>query len=273
LVFVPVAASHQIANLRLEWQAALAFLALSFCASALYIVNDLMDLQADRLHPHKRRRPLASGALDVNAGLALAILLIVASAVCAWFLPLQAQLLLLVYAAASLTYSLRLKRLLFVDVVSLALFYVLRVLYGGAATGIKISVWTLAFSLFLFTSLATMKRLTELRRVNTRVAGTPEYRGYRDEDATQLSSLASAAGYVGVLVLALYINSPEVQLLYHHPQGLWLLCPILIYWISRLTLIANRGHLDDDPVAFALKDRATWVAGVVSVIVIFLSTR
>jgi 4-hydroxybenzoate polyprenyltransferase len=272
LVFVPVVLAHQIANLGAMWHALLAFLALSFAASALYIVNDLLDLQADRLHPSKRRRPLASGAVSVEAGLGLGALMVAAATAMAFLLPPPARLLLAAYAASSLTYSLKLKRMLFLDVVSLSLLYALRVLYGGSATGIEISVWTLAFSLFLFTSLACVKRLAELRKVNPVVGGTQEYRGYMAADAIQLSSLASAAGSVAVLVLALYINSPEVGLLYHHARALWLLCPIFIYWIGRLTLIANRGHLDDDPVTFALKDRATWVVGVVAAVVLAVST-
>jgi 4-hydroxybenzoate polyprenyltransferase len=272
LVFVPILLAHRIGNPLVMGQALIAFLTLSLCASALYIVNDLLDLQADRLHPNKRRRPLASGEVTIEAGLGIGALLAIVAAGLAMFLPLQGRFLLAGYAGASLVYSLKLKRMLFLDVVSLALLYAVRVLYGGSATGIRISAWTLVFSLFLFTSLATVKRLAELRRVNAIAAGTQEYRGYKEVDVNQLSSLAAAGGYVAVLVLALYINSPEVELLYRHPQGLWLLCPILIYWISRLTLIANRGHLDDDPVAFALKDRATWFAGLLAAIVLVLST-
>jgi len=272
LVLLPLLASHQITNLRLAAWAMVAFLALSFCASALYVVNDLLDLQADRLHPTKRHRPLAAGSLSIPAGMILAATMAAAACALSWSLPVEARLLLLGYAVASLLYSLKLKQMLFVDVVSLAVFYTFRVVYGGAVTGIKISVWTLAFSLFLFASLATVKRLTELRRAAADNALMLRYRAYRPEDANHLSSLAAAAGYVSVLVLALYINSPEVQLLYHRPQGLWLLCPVLIYWISRLTLIANRGELDDDPVNFALKDFATWITGILSGIIILLST-
>lgn len=272
LVFVPVLLGHQIGNMAIIWEAIKAFLALSLAASALYIVNDLLDLQADRLHPAKRHRPLASGAVSLAAGFALAAFMAIAAAVLGCFLPPAGRLLLAVYAAASLLYSLKLKRMLFLDVVSLSLLYALRVLYGGSATGISISVWTLAFSLFLFTSLASIKRLAELRKINPVIAKIQEYRGYVGADANQLSSLASAAGCVAVLVLALYINSPEVGLLYHHPQGLWLLCPILIYWIGRLSLIANRGHLDDDPVTFALTDRATQVVGAVAAVILALST-
>jgi HAD superfamily hydrolase (TIGR01549 family) len=272
LVFVPVLLAHQLWNPLVMRHALLAFLGLSFCASALYVVNDLLDLQADRLHPTKRRRPLASGQVGLGAGLGLGVLVGVTAIGIGVTLPVQSSILLSAYAAASLLYSLRLKRMLFLDVVSLALLYALRVLYGGSATGIKISVWTLAFSLFLFASLATVKRLAELRRVNLAESGLQGFRGYRECDVNQLSSLASAAGYAAVLVLALYINSPEVQLLYRHPQGLWLLCPILIYWISRCTLIANRGDLEDDPVAFALKDRATWAVGLLAAAVLLLST-
>ena len=269
LVLVPVLLAHQLRDPRVLFHALIAFVALSFCASALYIANDLLDLQADRLHPVKRNRPLAAGRVSVPAGMALSLVLLFAAAGLAMSLPIAARLLLLCYGASSLTYSLFFKRLLFVDVVCLAMLYALRVLYGGSATGISISVWTLAFSLFLFTSLAAVKRVAELRRVRP---GNFSYRGYREEDVSQLASLASAGGYVAVLVLALYINSPEVKLLYRAPQVLWLLCPILIYWISRITLIANRGHLDDDPVSFALRDRATWVAGVIAGLVLLLST-
>ncbi len=272
LVFIPAVLSHEVRNPRVMLGSLLAFLALCFCASALYIVNDLLDIQADRQHPRKRLRPLASGEVSIAQGLGLGLVLLAAASALCLFLPEQTGRWLAVYAAGSLAYSLRLKRILFMDVVCLALLYVTRVLYGGAATSINISIWTIAFSLFLFTSLATMKRLAELRRIDVSAARTEEYRGYKSIDVTQLASLTSAAGYVAVLVLALYINSPEVSLLYQQPRGLWFLCPLLIYWLSRLGIIANRGHLDDDPVAFALKDRATWFVGFLALIVLVLST-
>jgi 4-hydroxybenzoate polyprenyltransferase len=271
LVFLPVVLAHQIRNPLVMTKAFIAFLAWSLCASALYIINDLLDLQADRLHPRKRARPFASGAVSPQAGISIAFLAGLGASLLALLLPGPGRVLLAGYALSSLCYSLKLKRLLFIDVVTLALFYTLRVLYGGAVTEIRISVWTLAFAIFLFTSLATVKRLTELRKANSTGGNPSDYRGYKAADATQLSSLASSAGYVAVLVLALYINSPEVNVLYRHPQGLWLLCPALIYWISRLTLIANRGQLDDDPVSFALKDRATLAVGAGAAIVILLS--
>jgi len=273
LVFVPAVLAHQAANLRVMGNSFLAFLAVCCCASALYIVNDLLDLQADRQHPRKRKRPLASGEVSVVAGLSLSLVLLLLAACLCVFLPLQATFGLLAYAAGSLTYSLKLKRILFMDVVCLSLLYVIRVIYGGGATHIHISIWTLAFSLFLFASLATLKRLGELRRLDINAAQVEEYRGYKAIDATQLSSLASAGGYVSVLVLTLYISSPEVLLLYKFPQALWCLCPLMIYWLSRLGILANRGDLDDDPVAFALKDRATWVVGGLSAIILVVGAK
>jgi 4-hydroxybenzoate polyprenyltransferase len=272
LILLPLVLAHQVLNPVLLVRALVSFLAFSFCASSLYILNDLLDSQADRLHPTKRSRPLASGEISVGTGIAIGLVLLAAAIVLSLFLPAMARILLAGYAVFSFTYSFVLKRMLFLDVVSLALLYALRVLYGGAATGIKISVWTGAFCLFLFTSLAALKRLAELRRTRMAGANGQNYRGYREADVNQLASLASAGGYVAILVLALYINSSEVMLLYSRPEGLWLLCPILIYWFSRLALIANRGDLNDDPVAFALKDKATWLTGALALIVLIFST-
>ena len=273
LVFLPLLLSHQVSNLHLAMLTLVAFVAISCLASALYICNDLLDLQSDRLHPRKRDRLVASGALSIGRACLLAASLVVAASGMAALLPSSARLLLAGYAAGVMLYSLWLKRMLFLDVVSLGLFYTVRVLYGGAAGGIPISIWTLACSLFLFTSLAAIKRLTELRRVNSATSRTEEYRSYKEADVIPMASMAGASGYVSVLILALYINSPEVVLLYKNPSALWMLCPLMIYWISRMCLIANRGQLDDDPVAFALKDRATWAIGVICVAIVFFSAR
>jgi 4-hydroxybenzoate polyprenyltransferase len=273
LVFLPLLLAHHIWDLRALRLTAIGFIALSLIASTLYVVNDLLDLQADRLHPRKRNRPLASGVLSLSSAFVLICVLAVAASTASTFLPSAARWLLVGYAIGVLAYSTMFKRVLFLDIVSLALFYSVRVLYGGAVSGIPLSIWTLACSLFLFTSLAAIKRLTELRRVSSHSARTEEYRGYSEADITPIVSLASASGYVSVLVLALYINSSDVVLLYKHRQGLWLLCPLLILWISRMCLFANRGSLDDDPVAFALKDRATWIIGIICAIVVLFSTR
>jgi 4-hydroxybenzoate polyprenyltransferase/phosphoserine phosphatase len=271
LVFLAVLLSHQIANFAALWHSTIAFAALSLCASSLYIVNDLLDLQADRHHPVKRNRPLAAGSVSLSTGILLAGLSVVCAAGLAILLPISARALLAAYAGGSLAYSWLFKRMLFLDVIALASLYALRVFYGGGATGIHISVWTLAFSLFFFTALAALKRLAELRNTGPVHAAIQKYRGYVQEDAIPLIALATATGFTAILVVALYINSPEVTTLYRSPTVLWLLCPVLMYWIGRAMFIANRGEIDYDPVAFALCDRPTWIVAMVLALVMALS--
>lgn len=271
LIFVPLFLSHRLFDGALWTAALLAFLAFSACASALYVWNDLLDIQADRAHPRKRYRPLASAQVSIPTALGTMAALATVSLAAAALLPLEARWLLALYAAGSSLYSLLLKRVMMLDVVTLAALYTLRIFFGGGATGIRISVWTTAFSAFAFLSLALIKRLTELRRTQlepqTRLTG----RGYQGEDLPVLASLASAASYLAALVLGLYIQSPEVQILYASPHLLWLMVPVLVYWLSRTLLLANRGELDDDPVWFALRDPASYFAGAVCMVVAWLA--
>lgn len=271
LVFVPLFLSHRVFEAPLWMAALLAFLAFSACASALYIWNDLLDIQADRAHPRKRLRPLASAQVSIPAALGvMGALSLLAVALCA-SLPPAAWGLLTAYAAGSAVYSLLLKRVVMLDVVALAALYTLRIFLGGAATGIRISVWTTAFSAFTFLSLALVKRLTELRRTQPKPQTQLAGRGYVPEDLPMLASLASAASYLAALVFGLYIQSPEVQLLYASPHLLWLMVPVLVYWLSRALLLANRGELDDDPVWFALRDPASYLAGAACVLVAWIA--
>lgn len=242
----------------------LAFLSFGLAASATYLFNDLLDLEADRAHPRKRHRPFASGALSIQEGVALLAAMVPAVIlVCAW-LPNSARGLLALYAVVNLLYSVKLKRVLFLDVLTLACFYAIRVLVGGAASGVTVSIWTLAFSIFLFLGLALVKRLTELSRVKHHSRGGVARRAYLPIDVSIVRSFAAAALYLSVLVLALYINSSEVHRLYVHPEALWFVCLLLIYWVSRVLLLANRGRLDDDPIVFAFHDRVSYyVAGLV----------
>jgi len=264
LIFLPVLLAHALELPRIA-SVGLAFLAFSLCASAFYVFNDLLDLEADRAHPRKCRRPLASGALSIQEGLALLAAMVPAVLLaCVWLAP-AARLLLGLYAAVNLLYSVKLKRALFLDVLILACFYALRVLVGGAASGITVSIWTLAFSIFLFLGLALVKRLTELRRVKQRNRQGVARRAYLPIDISVVRSFAGSALYLSVLVLALYINSSEVHKLYTHPEWLWFVCLLLIYWVSRVLLLANRGKLTDDPIVFAFRDRASYcVAGLVA---------
>jgi 4-hydroxybenzoate polyprenyltransferase/phosphoserine phosphatase len=271
LIFVPLILAHKISDVAMVLQAVAGFFAFSFAASALYILNDLLDLPADRNHPRKKRRPFASGALSIPTGFVLMLGLMAASAFLCTQLPLQAVLLLTGYCFSSLAYSLYLKQLLFIDVVSLATFFTVRVVFGGAATGIQISIWTLAFSMFLFLSLALMKRLTELRLALHSDKSALQGRAYTAADLPLISSLSSASGFIAVLVLVLYLETPQVRGLYSHPSVLWLVCPLLIYWLGRFGILANRGYIHDDPLVFAFTDRASLAVGVLTLAVLAFS--
>ncbi|MEZ5403842.1 MAG: UbiA family prenyltransferase [Bryobacteraceae bacterium] len=270
LIFIPMLLSHKLADPAMWPPAVTAFFAFSFCASALYIWNDLLDIQGDRAHPRKRRRPIASGEVSVPAGMLTMLALLAASIALSASLPSATWALLLTYTGGSLCYSALLKSKAVIDVVCLSGFYTLRMFYGGAATGIAVSVWTMAFAVFLFLSLALIKRLTELR--NTKARKLLARRAYRSEDLPILAAMAAAAGYLSALVLGLYIQSAEVQLLYAHPRYLWLMMPALVYWISRALLLANRGEMDDDPVLYALRDRASHAVAVCCAAAIYLAT-
>ncbi len=260
LIFVPLLLAHALDAARVI-PAVVAFAAFSLCASSLYVVNDLLDLEADRAHPRKRRRPFASGALSIRDGLAFVGIAMAAVVALAVWLPPAASGLLAVYAGTSLLYSLLLKRVLFLDVLILACLYTLRMLLGAASTHIALSIWTLAFSIFLFLGLALVKRLTELRRAKNQSRKGIARRAYRPVDIAMVRSFASSAFYTAVLVMALYINSADVSKLYARPEGLWFVCLLLIYWVSRILMVANRGELTDDPIVFAFRDKVSRYVG------------
>jgi 4-hydroxybenzoate polyprenyltransferase/phosphoglycolate phosphatase-like HAD superfamily hydrolase len=253
LVFLPMLAAHRLDAVTLG-QSALAFVAFSLIASAIYLLNDLLDLDADRAHPRKRTRPFAAGALPLAQGGLAAPALLVAGLGCAALLGPGFLGVMLGYVVVTSAYSLSLKRRLVIDICVLAGLYTLRIFAGGAATGIPLSVWLLAFSIFLFFSLAAVKRQAEL--VDGAAAGRSgaHGRGYQVEDLPIVSGMAIASGYVSVLVMALYLTSPEVKSLYAAPQLLWGICLVLLYWISRVVMLTHRGRMHDDPVVFALRD-------------------
>jgi 4-hydroxybenzoate polyprenyltransferase/phosphoserine phosphatase len=273
LVFVPVLADHKLQAGALG-QAAIGFVAFSLCASSVYLLNDLLDLPHDRAHAKKRHRPFASGALSVTWAPGLMGGLLGGALLACAFLPHAFLAMLAAYYASTCAYSFMLKRRAVWDVVTLAGLYTLRIFAGSAATAIPISPWLLAFSLFLFFCLAVVKRLTELTlfvRANGRASG-PSGRGYAAEDLDMLRSMAASSGYMAVLVMALYVNSPTVLPLYRHPDFLWALCPILLFWVSRVLMISNRGLMNDDPVIFALRDRVSLLAGLASLAAILAAT-
>lgn len=270
LVFLPLLLSHQLSDVRRWLDLATACGLLCACASGLYLMNDLLDLEADRRHPTKRYRPLASGALPAGWGAALSgLLLIGALGGAAACMPWTFTGLLLLYAVATSAYSLYFKRVLFLDTLLLAGLYTLRVLMGGAVGAVEVSEWLRVFAMFFFISLALLKRYVELRGVarETPTEDRPfeNRRGYELCDAELLETLGPVSGYLSVLVFCLYLSSPRVEALYPHAQWLWLLGPVLLYWITRLWLFARRGKLVDDPVAAALGDPASYAAGLLCV--------
>ncbi len=268
LVFVPLLAAHRASDAAAIIAALLAFIAFCACASSVYVLNDLLDLEADRAHPRKSKRPFAAGDLSILTGLAFAPALLAIAIVIAAFLPQKFQLVLATYYFLTLAYSVVLKGRVLIDALALAGLYTLRIVAGAAAVAVPLSFWLLLFSVFLFLSLAFVKRFAELdalrRQQRLRAAG----RGYHVEDLPILQSLGTAAGYLSVLVLALYINSPEVQDLYRRPKAIWFLCVLMLFWVSRVWMKAQRGSMHDDPVVFALKDKGSLLIGALAAIAV-----
>ena len=272
LVFVPLLTAHVYLHPPSIAAAALAFVAFSLAASAVYLANDLSDLQDDRRHPTKRSRALASGELSIAAALALAPILLAAAAAIATLLPWEFGALLAVYLVSNLAYSLALKRAALVDVFVLAGLYTLRILAGAAAIEVPVSQWLLAFSLFAFLSLALAKRYVEVANVASREEARVGGRGYLAGDGALLGMLGTASGYLSVLVFALYITSPQVVMLYRAPAILWFAVPLLLYWISRVWFLTQRGEVHEDPLLFALHDPPSYVTGALIVALMVAAT-
>lgn len=273
LLFVPLVAAHKFTDLS-QWRSAvLAFLCFGACASSVYLLNDLLDLQEDREHRSKRFRPLAAGAFPIFHAMAwMPALLVLAFGMAALWLPRGFVLVLGCYYGLTMAYSLWLKRVVMLDVVTLAMLYTVRVVAGAAAVSVPLTFWLLAFSVFIFLSLAFVKRYTELgdAREKGRHDAAPG-RGYQADDFELLSSFGASAGYLSVLVLALYINDGASLALYHRPQWMWLACPLLLYWLSRVWLLAHRGKMHDDPIVFALRDRVSQFVGLLFMLVFVLA--
>jgi 4-hydroxybenzoate polyprenyltransferase/phosphoserine phosphatase len=268
LLFLPLLAAHQITDAPALAAAMLAFAAFGLTASAVYLLNDLLDLPADRRHPRKRHRPFAAGDLSLATGLALVPALLGAAALLALLLPPAFAAILAGYFVITSAYSFGLKRVPMVDVMLLAGLYTIRVVAGAAAIAIMPSFWLLAFSMFIFLSLALVKRYTELDALRARGELTASGRGWHVDDLPLVQSLGVSAGLICVLVLALYIDSTAAQALYALPEALWLVCPALLYWVSRLWLKTHRGEVHDDPVVFALRDRMSVIIGAVSALIV-----
>jgi len=270
LVFLPLIAGHSF-DFASIFTTLLAFVCFCLAASSAYVINDLLDLPADRTHPRKRLRPFAAGDISIAYGVLLGAMLMLAAVSVAMTLPHRFLLTLGGYVVCTLAYSLVIKRQLLIDVIMLGCLYTLRVLGGIAAAETYYSPWLLMFCLFLFLSLAIVKRCSELIARRHEAGSATTGRSYIPDDLAMLLPLAAAAGYGAVLVVALYLSSEKVRILYAHPARMWLICPLLLYWISRVLVLCNRGQLHDDPVLFALTDRVSWITGILAAAVLAVS--
>ena len=267
LLFVPLLAAHQIGNAQSLGLLLIAFLSFSLCASSIYIINDLLDLESDRSHPRKRFRPFASAQLSILHGVFAASLLIAASFLLGTVIGLDFLIVLLVYLFLTVTYSFGLKRLVLVDCLTLATLYTMRIIAGAAAISVSLSFWLLAFSIFIFLSLALVKRHAELLVQSREGKSSAHGRGYLVSDAPLLQTLGVSSGYISTLVIALYLRSENVMLLYAQPLAIWLLIPILLFWVSWVWLKSSRGEMHDDPIVFASKDKTSLTVAVITAVV------
>jgi 4-hydroxybenzoate polyprenyltransferase/phosphoserine phosphatase len=267
LLFLPLALSH---NLTLEplFRTFIGFALYGFCASGLYILNDLLDLHSDRDHPWKKERPFAAGEISIPQGLLASSLLLLAAVGMGLLLDLPFGLALVGYAVLTMLYSLYFKKVALLDVFVLSSFYSVRILAGALISGTPLSQWFLAFSMFFFLSLAMAKRYSELLHAGDLISSGNSGRGYHTGDRELLLSLGIGSSFSAVVIFSLYVHSPEVRLLYSSPEFLFLLCPIVLYWLSRTWLMAHRGELREDPVTLAIRDPVSYGVALASAAVI-----
>ena len=273
LIFVPLLASHRFTQFELMRDGVFAFFCFGLCASSVYILNDMLDLGDDRHHKTKCNRPFASGRLSIKAGLiAVPALLILAFGAALTLLPWQFSAVMAAYYVVTLAYSLKLKRLMAVDVIVLAMLYTARIIAGVAAFSLTLTFWILAFSMFIFLSLAMVKRYAELRDARVREVTTlARGRGYYPGDLDMIASLGASSGYLAVMVLALYIQDVKTTELYVTPHVIWLACPLLLFWVTRVWMLTHRGEMNEDPVVFAIRDRISQMIGAVFLLMFWIA--
>lgn len=271
LIFVPLILSHSWEQTPLVIGTLLAFLAFGCAASAIYLVNDLIDLEADRHHHHKRHRPFAAGLLPLSWGIAMIpVLLCIAFGIAVW-VNTNFILVMLTYLVLTTSYSLFLKPIALLDVLALTSLYTLRIFAGAVAISVPLSYWLLAFSMFIFLSLALSKRFSELYNLKQDPEGKQTARGYHTEDLPMISLFGISSGYMSVLVMVLYIDDLQASSLYNQPAWLWPVAIAVLYWISRIWLLAHRGELHEDPVLFAIHDRISYIVALLVAISLFLA--
>jgi 4-hydroxybenzoate polyprenyltransferase len=271
LLFIPIITSHKWNSGPAVTSAIVGFISLSFCASAGYLFNDFLDLDSDRNHPTKKFRPLASGNISPWGNSILMIALLVLGLNIAILLSWKFFVVLVIYCLISLSYTLYLKTYVLIDVLVLAALYTLRIMAGSVLADAPLSFWLLAFSIFIFFSLALVKRYSELLILSKINSESAPGRDYNVSDMGYLREMGIASGYLAILIVAFYINSSDVGILYSRPKVLWMICPVILYWISRIWLKAGRGEMTDDPIVFSLKDRGSRFVGLALIIIILLA--
>jgi 4-hydroxybenzoate polyprenyltransferase len=278
LIFLPLISAHQIGRFDFWAEGLMAFGAFSLTASSVYLLNDIVDLEADRNHPQKRRRPFASGELPLGVGFALVPLLLVSGIGASFLVNTKCGVLTLSYYLLTLAYTFRAKRLMLYDVFTLAFLYIARLLVGQAAYHINVSTWLVSCCFFLFLSLALCKRTAELvTKVQLRTTGKDESeqiggRDYSVQDLPILSCFGVVSGMLASLITVLYVESDNVRKLYRHPEVLWLLSPLLLHWVAKIWLLGHRGMIIEDPVLFSLKERGTWMTLILGAIVLIAAS-
>jgi 4-hydroxybenzoate polyprenyltransferase len=267
LLFLPLALSHNLAVEPLV-RTFIGFALFGLCASGLYILNDLLDLHSDREHPWKKERPFAAGEISIPGGLLASLILLTSALGLGFLLDVQFGLALVGYATLTMLYSFYFKKIALLDIFVLSSFYSFRILAGALISGTPLSQWFMAFSLFFFLSLAMAKRYSELLHASDLVMTGNSGRGYHAGDRELLLSLGVGSSFSAVVIFSLYVHSPDVRLLYSSPEFLFLLCPIVLYWLSRTWLLAHRGELKEDPVTLAIRDPVSYAVAVAAAFVI-----
>ncbi len=269
LLFLPILMAHQILDYNKFLLLLIGFFAFSFAASAIYAINDLFDINNDRLHPVKKNRPLAAGDFPVLSVLTIAPILILVSIIISYlFLPLKFLFLLILYIIITISYSLYFKKIIILDILILASLYTIRIISGGVIAEVYLSPWLLTFSMFIFLSLAIVKRYTELKNLKLNNHIESKGRGYLTKDIDLMRSLGTASAYISIMVFALYINSKDVIALYTHPSLLWAVALLLLFWITRIWFLAERGEIKEDPLVFTVKDRISYIVGLLIVLIV-----
>tara|TARA_B100002019_G_C21202400_1_gene564763 strand:- start:334 stop:1206 length:873 start_codon:yes stop_codon:yes gene_type:complete len=272
LIFVPLVSSHRLLEYELLINGIIAFFIFSATASSLYLVNDILDIDNDKLHEYKKNRPIASGELSIPLAILTIITLILLSYTFSFFiLPAEFLYTLTIYIALSLLYSFILKYITVIDILVLSILYTLRLYAGASAMSLEVTFWITSFSLFIFFSLAVLKRYTELVKYSNDNTFNNSSRPYKSLDISVLSSFGTSSGFISVLILALYINEQDNGEMYKHPEWMWIAIPLLLLWISRVWIKVHRKQMHDDPIIFAIKDNPSRIIGLFFVLSFWLA--